>query len=265
MRRVACLFALGLAVLPASLYAHWVEHKRLPEWAQRGAMRSCVCPFDHGWLRAWLDADPLACNFTVLFTEQTAWEDPRTPTKQLMDTYVRPRNGHLFFYTCPNSIYYDDHFEREDWNDNMAFSRYRWDNFHRQPYAKDCINYNKDGQPTIAYLLPSMRHRTSYFATQWAEHEKQIVDYMVKGKAAVTNEYLRKHMRELKHPGIMDGFYFDNAGMRIDWGPLAMECWKKVSQERFGKVIDPKTSDDLAVRMAWLDMQYRAYFEFHEA
>ncbi|MBM4049163.1 MAG: hypothetical protein FJ279_29030, partial [Planctomycetes bacterium] len=72
-------------------------------------------------------------------------------------------------------------------------------------------------------------------------------------------------MHELKHPGIMDGFYFDNAGMRIDWGPLAMERWKKVSQERFGKVVDPKTSDDLAVRMAWLDMQYRAYFEFHGA
>jgi len=228
-------------------------------------MRSCVCPFDYGYLHSWIDTDPLACEFNVLFTSVVAWEDARTPTGDLLDIYIRPRNAHLFFYTCPNSIYWDDEFERVEWRDDLVFERYRLSSFLRYPYAKDCINHDSDGRPTVAYPWPSRRHRTSYFATRWVEHHKQTMDYMVKGKGAVRNEHLLKYVRELKWPGIVGGFYFDNAGRREDWGPLAMKRWEALSRRLFGKVIDPKTSQDLRVRSAWEEMQFRSYLEFHDA
>ena len=245
--------------------AHWLEHEHLPRWAQRGAMRSCVCPFDAERLRPWIDTDPLACEFTVAFTGHSGWEDAVTPTEKLLDLYVRPRRAHLFVYTCPNSIYWDDEFERVEWRQDLTFERYRMNNFGRYPYAKDCVNIDRDGRPTVAYPWPSRRHRTSYFATPWIEHHKQIMTYMVKGKGALTNRLLREHTQPLDYPGLMDGFYFDNAGRRQDWGPLAMQHWEPISRKHFGKVVDPKTSQDPLVRALWQEMQDRSYIEYHNA
>jgi len=228
-------------------------------------MRSCVAPFDGLRLRPWLDVDPLACRFNVVFTSPVGWESELIRTADVAKLYLKPRDGHLFFYTCPNSIYWDDEFERASWREDLAFERYRLDNFHRFPYAKDCITYEKDGKPMVAYPWPSRRHRTSYFATKWVEHHKQVMDYMVKGKDAVTNPYLRKYMKDLRNPGIVAGFYFDNAGHRQDWGPLAMARWRKLSEEHFGKVIDPKTTQDLRARALWQEMQHRAYLKYHNA
>ncbi len=256
---------LALFFVPHIVFADWVVHEHLPRWAQRGAMRACVAPFDAHKLRPWIDSDPLACKFNLLFTGHTAWEDARTPAEEILKHYIRPLGGHLFFYTCPNSIYWDDEFERVGWRDDLAFERYRNDNFHRQPYAKECINYDRDGRPTIAYPWPSRRHRTSYFAERWVAHHSQVLDYMVKGRGGVTNKYLLPYMKPLRFPGIVDGFYFDNAGLREDWGPLAMERWKQISKKRFGEIIDPRTSQNPAVRMAWKDMQYRAFINYHNA
>jgi hypothetical protein len=265
MRCVKPVAALFVVLAPGSLGAHWIEHSHLPVWAQRGVMRSCVCPFDALRLREWIDTDPLACHFNVLFTEQTAWEDARTPSGELVKHYLKPRGGHLFFYTCPNSIWYDEEFERACWRDDLVFSRYRLSTCVRYPYAKGCVNHDSDGRPTIAYPWPSRRHRTSYFSTRWVQHHKQIMDYMVKGRDAVTNPTMKRYMQPVKWPGIVDGFYFDNAGQRDDWGPLAMARWKEISTRHFGKVVDPKTAKDPRVRLLWKDMQHRAYIEFHNA
>ena len=75
---------LTLFFVPQIVFADWVVHKHLPRWAQRGAMRACVAPFDAHKLRPWIDADPLACKFNLLFTGQTAWEDARTPAEQIL-------------------------------------------------------------------------------------------------------------------------------------------------------------------------------------
>lgn len=259
------LCAALVLLLPGATRAHWVTHEHLPRWAQRGVMRSCLCPFDWGILKEWIDVDPMACHFNVLFTSIVGWEDERAPTDDLLELYIRPRDGHLFLYTCPNSIYWDDEFERAAWTPDLAFDRFRLSSFLRYPYAKDCINYDSDGKATVAYPWPSRRHRTSYFATQWVSHHSQVMDYFVHGENGVTNPHLRKYILPLKHAGIVDGFYFDNAGLREDWGPLAMARWGELSTARFGEARDPLNDPGPEVRLAWKDMQHRAYFEFHNA
>ena len=118
MRLVRFLIVLLAVLMPRCISAHWITHERLPDWAQRGAMRSCVAPVDGETLHAWIDTDPMACDFNVIFTGVPAWENALTPTQKLLDLYLRPRGAHLFFYTCPNSIYFDDTLEREQWSED---------------------------------------------------------------------------------------------------------------------------------------------------
>ncbi|MBT7845164.1 MAG: hypothetical protein HN742_25020 [Lentisphaerae bacterium] len=255
----ACL----LAAIGAD--AHWETHDHLPRYARRGVLRACVAPFNGPQLDTWLDVDPLGSHFNLIFTAQPAWEHPIIQTDAVVSRYLQPRGGNLFFYTCPNSIYFNDEFERVDYREDVRFERHRWDTLNRFPYAKDQITWGRDGKPIKAYVWPSTRHRTSYFSERWLEHHFQVMSYMVEGKAAVTNKQLVKWLHDLDHPGIHGGYYYDNAGVRHDWGPLAMKKWKEVSRREFGKVIDPRSASDLRVRMFWDDMQHRAYIEYCDA
>lgn len=264
MTRIRSLSACIFLLLTLYVGAHWETHDHLPQYARRGVLRACVAPFGGAQLAEWLDADPLACHYNLIFTAQPAWENPLIHTADVVSRYLQPRNGNLFFYTCPNSIYYDAEFERVDFREDVRFERYRWDTFARFPYAKDQIVIGRDEKPLLAYVWPSTRHRTSYFSTLWLEHHAQVMAYHILGKDAVTNPHLKPWLTDLKYPGINGGFYYDNSGLRQDWGPLAMAKWAALSQKEFGWVVDPKTATDLRVRMLWEDMQYRAFLEYHD-
>ena len=98
MNRTARLTITCAALLQLPASAHWTTHGHLPRWAQRGAMRSCVAPFDGLRLRPWLDVDPLACRFNVVFTSPVGWESELIRTADVAKLYLKPRDGHLFFW-----------------------------------------------------------------------------------------------------------------------------------------------------------------------
>ncbi len=253
-------FAVLLVMAATPLYAAWEDCEGLPPWLQRGAAdfgTGMGEPFD----QRLLEEDFGLWGPMLLWSQDSMYSPPRYPQPELLERYFDAVGLRQAFYICSKTMYGDnrnaDRRGLGDWWGSNVFEKY--------PYAASRAALDPEGERQTAYAGLWTRNVASRNASAWIDHLGQIMRWMAYGLQAVTNEHLRPQLHELPTAGFCEAFYIDNPSLVVSYDPKSLADFEAYAREQLGRHEDPRTTDDPAMRIAWLNFNHQVHAEHFRA